>query len=387
VHVGMLTKEWPPDIYGGAGVHVENLVAALRAYVEVSVQCFGDERRDASGHRVPDYLSQANPALQTLGVDLAMAAKDWNPDVVHSHTWYTNFAGQLTGLLHDAPHIVTAHSLEPLRPWKAEQLGGGYRVSSWIEHATYHSADRIIAVSDGMRRDIAVAYPDIDIDKVDVVHNGVDTQVYRPDMNTDALTRYGIATDLPYVLFVGRITRQKGILHLIRAAERFIEGVPLVLCAASPDTQEIGEEMAAAVDELRRLRGDDCVIWIREPVSQADLIQLFSHAAVFACPSIYEPLGIVNLEAMACECAVVASDVGGIPEVVVDGVTGLLVPFDEAEPRAFEHAFADAVNIVLVDPTKARAMGAAGRARAVSEFGWDTIAQRTIAVYDAARAT
>ena len=384
MHVGMLTKEWPPDIYGGAGVHVVNLVAALRSYVDVTVQCFGDSRPDAIAHQVPDYLSQANPALQTLGVDLAMAAAQWNPDVVHSHTWYANFAGQLNALLHDAPHIVTAHSLEPLRPWKAEQLGGGYRISSWIEQTTYLSADRIIAVSAGMREDILSAYPDIDAAKVDVVHNGVDTQVYRPDMSTDALATFGIREDLPYVLFVGRITRQKGIIHLIRAAARFAEDVQLVLCAASPDTPEIGLETAAAVDELRRIRGHDAVIWIQEPVSQPDLIQLFTHARTFACPSIYEPLGIVNLEAMACECAVVASDVGGIPEVVLDGVTGLLVPFDESEPRAFEHALADAINIVVSDPVKARAMGAAGRARAVKDFGWDAIAQRTIAVYDAA---
>jgi len=380
----MLTKEWPPDIYGGAGVHVVNLVAALRSYVDVTVQCFGDSRPDAIAHQVPDYLSQANPALQTLGVDLAMAATQWNPDVVHSHTWYANFAGQLNALLHDAPHIVTAHSLEPLRPWKAEQLGGGYRISSWMEQTTYLSADRIIAVSAGMRTDILSAYPDIDEAKVDVVHNGVDTQVYRPDVSTEALATFGIREDLPYVLFVGRITRQKGIIHLIRAAARFAEGVQLVLCAASPDTPEIGIETAAALDELRRIRGHDAVIWVQEPVSQIDLIQLFTHARTFACPSIYEPLGIVNLEAMACECAVVASDVGGIPEVVLDGVTGLLVPFDESEPRAFEHALADAINIVVSDPVKARAMGAAGRARAVKDFGWDAIAQRTIAVYNAA---
>jgi alpha-maltose-1-phosphate synthase len=303
---------------------------------------------------------------------------------VHSHTWYANFAGQLNALIHDVPHIITAHSLEPFRPWKAEQLGEGYRISSWVEATTYRDADRIIAVSAGMRRDILNAYPKVQPDRVDVVHNGVDTDQYRPDPNAEALDTYRIDPDLPYVLFVGRITRQKGIIHLIRAASRFTEEAQLVLCAAAPDTPELGAETAAAIAELREIRGDERVIWIEEPVPQGALIQLFTHARAFVCPSIYEPLGIVNLEAMACECAVVASNVGGIPEVVADGVTGILVPYDEHEPRAFEHALGDAVNQLLADPARARAMGAAGRARAVTDFGWDAIAQRTIAVYDSA---
>lgn len=384
MHVGMLTREWPPEVYGGAGVHIANLVSALQSYVDVTVQCFGEPRPDAIAHQTPAFLASANPSLQTLGVDLAMANEPWNPSIVHSHTWYANFAGQLNALIHDVPHVVTAHSLEPLRPWKAEQLGSGYRISSWIEETTYRQAERIIAVSAGMKHDILRVYPDVMEDRIAVVHNGVDTQRYRPDPNTDALIRHGIEPEQPYALFVGRITRQKGIIHLIRAAARFTEGVQLVLCAAAPDTPEIGIETANAIAELRALRGDGSVVWIAEPVTQSDLIQLLTHARTFVCPSIYEPLGIVNLEAMACECAVVASDVGGIPEVVLDGVTGILVPYDEHEPRAFEHALGDAVNNLMADPARARAMGAAGRARAVTDFGWDAIAQQTIAVYNSA---
>ena len=305
-------------------------------------------------------------------------------DVVHSHTWYANLAGHISGLLHGIPHVLTAHSLEPLRPWKEEQLGGGYRVSSWVERTAYEGAAGIIAVSHGMRADVLAAYPAVDPDRVHVVHNGIDTAVYRPDPDTTALEELGIDRTRPYVLFVGRITRQKGIVHLINAARRFDDGVVLVLCASSPDTAEIGLETSAAVDQLRAERGDDSVVWIQEQVSRPRIVQLFTHALAFVCPSIYEPLGIVNLEAMACETAVVASAVGGIPEVVVDGTTGLLVPYDSAEPRAFEVAFADAVNAVAADPRRARSMGAAGRARAVSEFGWDAIADETIAVYSAA---
>jgi len=380
----MLTREWPPDVYGGAGVHIVNLVQALRSYVDVTVQCFGEPRPDAIAHQTPLFLASANPTLQTLGVDLEMANDPWHPTIVHSHTWYANFAGQLNALIHDVPHIVTAHSLEPLRPWKAEQLGSGYRLSSWIEETTYRQADRIIAVSAGMKDDILRVYPDVIEDRIAVVHNGVDTQQYRPDPNTNALMRHGIDPEQPYALFVGRITRQKGIIHLIRAAARLTEGTQLVLCAAAPDTPEIGIETAQAIAELRTLRGDDSVVWIQEPVVQSDLVQLLTHARTFVCPSIYEPLGIVNLEAMACETAVVASHVGGIPEVVLDGITGILVPYDEHEPRAFEHALGDAINRLMADPALARSMGAAGRARAVTDFGWDAIAQQTIAVYNSA---
>lgn len=378
----MLTKEWPPDIYGGAGVHIEHLVQQLRRHVEVDVHCFGQPRADAVAHGVPAALAGANPALQTLGVDLEMVAATDDVDLLHSHTWYANFAGHLGALLHGVPHVLTAHSLEPLRPWKAEQLGGGYRVSSWVERTAYESAARIIAVSHGMRADVLAAYPAVDPDRVVVVHNGIDTLAYRPDPDDAALAEFGIRR--PYVLFVGRITRQKGIVHLIHAARRFEDGVQLVLCASSPDTPELGAETAAAIDSLREERGADSVVWIQEQLDRPRLVQLFSHALTFACPSVYEPLGIVNLEAMACETAVVASAVGGIPEVVVDGETGLLVPYDLAEPRAFEHAFADAVNSLAADPARARAMGARGRARAVSDFSWAAIAEQTLAVYDAA---
>lgn len=378
----MLTKEWPPEVYGGAGVHIEHLVAELRRVIEVDVHCFGAPRVDAQAHPVPAFLTGANPALQTLGVDLEFVQATSNVELVHSHTWYANLGGHISALLHGIPHVLTAHSLEPLRPWKEEQLGGGYRISSWVEKTSYEAATRIIAVSEGMRRDVLQAYPDVDPDRVDVVHNGIDTAVYRPDPDPRPLEGLGITR--PYVLFVGRITRQKGIVHLIHAARRFDDGVQLVLCASSPDTPEIGAETAEAVARLREERGDDAVVWIQEQVDRPRLISLFSHALAFACPSIYEPLGIVNLEAMACETAVVASAVGGIPEVVVDGETGLLVPYDAAEPRAFEHALGDAVNSLAADPDRARRMGAAGRARAVTHFSWDAIAEQTIAVYRAA---
>jgi starch synthase len=380
----MLTREWPPDIYGGAGVHVEHLVAELQKKIEVDVHCFGQARVDATAHAVPAALADANAAIQTLAVDLEMVDATAGVDLLHSHTWYANLGGHIGALLHGVPHVVSAHSLEPLRPWKEEQLGGGYRVSSWVERTAYASADAIIAVSHGMRADVLNAYPMVDPSRVHVVHNGIDTMVYRPDPGTDVLEEYGLDQTRPYVLFVGRITRQKGLVHLVKAARRFQDDVVLVLCASSPDTKEIGEETSAAVDLLRQERGESSVIWIQEQVPRPKLVQLFTHALAFVCPSIYEPLGIVNLEAMACETAVVASAVGGIPEVVVDGQTGLLVPYDAAEPQAFEVAFADAVNNLAVDPARARSMGASGRARAVSDFGWDAIADRTIAVYDAA---
>ncbi len=288
--------------------------------------------------------------------------------------------------MHGVPHVITAHSLEPMRPWKEEQLGGGYRVSSWVERTAYNDAQAIIAVSNGMRADVLASYPSVDPAKVHVVHNGVPTDVYRHDPDTAALEHYGIDQSRPYVLFVGRITRQKGIMHLLNAARSFDNNVVLVLCASSPDTPEIGVEVANAVAALRELRGDDSVIWIQEQAARPQLIQLFSHALAFVCPSVYEPLGIVNLEAMACETAVVASAVGGIPEVVVDGVTGTLVPFTPDSLSSFEHAFADAVNAMAADPSRAKAMGKAGRDRAVADFGWAAIAEQTMEVYRAAGA-
>jgi starch synthase len=382
----MLTREWPPEIYGGAGVHVDQLVAQLRRLAEVDVHCFGAPRPDAMAHPVPGFLEGANPALQVLGVDLDMVQATAGVDILHSHTWYANFAGQVGGLMHGVPHVITAHSLEPMRPWKEEQLGGGYRVSSWVERTAYNDAQAIIAVSNGMRADVLASYPQVDPAKVHVVHNGVPTDVYRHDPDTAALEQYGIDQSRPYVLFVGRITRQKGILHLLNAARRFDDDVVLVLCASSPDTPEIGVEVANAVASLRELRGDDSVIWIQEQAARPQLIQLFSHALAFVCPSVYEPLGIVNLEAMACETAVVASAVGGIPEVVVDGVTGTLVPFTPESLTGFENSFAEAVNAMAADPSRAHAMGKAGRERAVTDFGWAAIAEQTMEVYRAAGA-
>ncbi len=379
--VGLLTREWPPDIYGGAGVHVRELAAHLRPLVDVDVHCFGAPRPDAEAHAVPADLTGANPALQTLGVDLEMVRDTAGVDLLHSHTWYANLAGHVGGLLHGVPHVITAHSLEPLRPWKIEQLGGGYRVSSWVEATAYSHAQAIIAVSEGMRRDILAAYPQVDPSRVHVVHNGIDTDAYRPDASVEALERHGVPLDRPYVLFVGRITRQKGLAHLLAAARDFAEGTVLVLCASSPDTPEMGEEIAQAVEVLRAERGADSVIWIEEQASLDDVRQLLTHARVFACPSVYEPLGIVNLEAMACEAPVVASAVGGIPEVVVDGVTGLLVAYDPADPAALETGLADAINALVADPARAKAMGLAGRARAIADFSWDAIAQRTVGVY------
>ena len=379
MRVAMLTREWPPDIYGGAGVHVEQLVAQLRRLTPVTVHCFGQPRSDAIAHPVPSSLLAANPALQVLGVDLEMAAGLDDAQLVHSHTWYANLAGHLGALLHGIPHVVTAHSLEPLRPWKREQLGGGYELSSWVERTAYDAADAIIAVSHGMRADVLAAYPSVDPAKVAVVHNGIDTEVFAPTDADDRLTRFGLSR--PYVLVVGRITRQKGLVHLLRAARAFPDDVQLVMCASSPDTPEIEVEIAEAVRELRAARGHDAVNWIEEQVDRTTLIQLYSHALAFMCPSIYEPLGIVNLEAMACETAVVASAVGGIPEVVDDGRTGILVPYDPANPAALEEGLARAVTDLAADPDLAAALGLAGRQRAIAEFSWDAIAEQTMAVY------
>lgn len=380
----LITKEWPPSNYGGAGVHVEYLVRELRTLIDVDVHCFGEPRPDAIAHEVPANLAGSNPAVETLGVDLDIVASLAEVDVTHSHTWYANLAGHLGGLLQGVPHVITAHSLEPRRPWKEEQLGGGYRISSWVERTSYENASAIIAVSNGMRADVLDCYPNVDPQKVHVVHNGIDTDQYRPMSSTDALTRLGVPTDEPYVLFVGRITRQKGINHLLRAARDFAPGIPLVLAASSPDTPEMGQEVAEAVAELNASRGS--VYWLDTQLQRSDVIELLSHAMLFACPSVYEPLGIVNLEAMACETPVVASAVGGIPEVVVDGETGLLVPFDPGDTDEFEQRFAAAVNELAADSPRLAAMGIAGRERAVSEFGWHAIAERTVEVYRAAGA-
>jgi alpha-maltose-1-phosphate synthase len=379
----VLTREYPPDVYGGAGVHVDFLVRELRRLVEVDVHCFGAPRDDAVAHAAPAGMTGRNAALQTLAVDLEIADAVAECDVLHSHTWYANVAGVLGGLLHGVPHVLTAHSLEPQRPWKVEQLGGGYRVSSWAERTAYRNCDAVIAVSRGMKADILAVYPFVDPDKVHVVHNGIDTRLYAPDRDTDVLERHGVDLDRPYVVFVGRITRQKGVGHLLAAARDFVPEAQLVLCAGAPDTPEIGAATAAAVESLRETRTG--VVWISEMLPRPDVVQLLTHATLFVCPSVYEPLGIVNLEAMACETAVVASAVGGIPEVVADGVTGLLVPYAPAYPEGFEAALAEAVNSLVTDPDRAAEMGRAGRSRADREFSWDAIARRTIEVYGSLR--
>jgi starch synthase len=384
MRIALLTREFPPDVYGGAGVHVDFLVQELRRTQDVDVHCFGGPREGAVAHEVPAALAGANFALQTFGVDLEMAASIAGCDVVHSHTWYASLGGHLGALLHDVPHVVTAHSLEPHRPWKAEQLGGGYRLSSWAERTAFEAADAVIAVSKGMRLDVLDAYPALDPDRVHVVLNGIDTQTFAPTTSVAVLERLGVDPQRPYVLFVGRITRQKGLRHLLAAARDFDEGIQLVLCAGSPDTPEIARETAELVAALRAQRGEREVVWESTMLPREELIELLSHATVFACPSIYEPLGIVNLEAMACETAVVASDVGGIPEVVVDGETGTLVHYAEAEPDAFEADFAAAVNALAGDPELARSYALAGRRRAMEVFGWDAVAADTVGVYEAA---
>ncbi|MFJ9800584.1 glycogen synthase [Streptomyces wuyuanensis] len=382
MRVGLLTREYPPDVYGGAGVHVEFLARELRALTELDVHCWG-EGAPADGvvrHAAPAGLDGANDALRTFSVDLSMAAALGDRELVHSHTWYANLAGHLAKLLHGVPHIVTSHSLEPLRPWKAEQLGGGYALSGWAERTAIEAADAVIAVSRGMRADILGCYPTLDPARVHVVHNGIDTRLYRPDHGKDVLRGLGIDPGRPYVLFVGRITRQKGVPHLLRAAHALDPGAQLVLCAGAPDTPEIGAEFRALVGELGDSRAG--VHWIPEMLPRPAVVQLLTHAAVFVCPSVYEPLGIVNLEAMACGTAVVASAVGGIPEVVDDGRTGLLVPYDAAQPEEFQTGLTEALNRVLDDPATARRMGEAGRERAVREFGWDQVARRTHELYE-----
>ncbi|MDT0276759.1 glycogen synthase [Blastococcus goldschmidtiae] len=388
MRIGIVTREWPPDVYGGAGVHVEHLVAALRALpagsggvVAVDVHCFGADRDDATGYAVPDGLRAANGALQALGVDVQIAAALGDADLVHSHTWYANGAGMLASLVHGAPHVVTAHSLEPRRPWKAEQLGGGYRLSSWVERTAYLAADAVIAVSRGMRTDVLDAYPDLDPARVHVVGNGVDAEAYRPVDAPDTVRALGVDPDRPYALFVGRITRQKGLPHLLAAAEQLPADVGLVLCAGAADTRAERQQVADAVAALQARR--EGVVWIEAMVPREQLVPLISRATVFVVPSVYEPLGIVNLEAAACGTAVVASAVGGIPEVVDDGRTGLLVPYDPDDADAFASGLAARMTELLGDPERAARMGAAGRERVLAEFGWPAIARQTADVYSA----
>ena len=389
MRVDLISREYPPEVYGGAGVHVAELVKALRPNVDVVVRAFGKPRDepDVYSYGTPAELAGANPALATLGVDLAIAQDVAGADLVHSHTWYANAAGHLASMLHGIPHVVTAHSLEPLRPWKAEQLGGGYRVSSWIESTAFAGAATVIAVSHGMRRDILRSYPFLDESKVTVVHNGIDLTKWKPINDLDTVRALGIDPDRPSVVFVGRITRQKGLPYLLRAAALLPPEVQLVLCAGAPDTPEILAEVEAGVAALREKRSG--VVWIDRILSQPELSAVLTQATTFVCPSVYEPLGIVNLEAMACGAPVVGTATGGIPEVVDDGVTGRLVPIEQLQdgtgtpidPDKFVADLAAILTEVVGDPEKAKAMGEAGRRRAETEFGWERIALRTREIY------
>ncbi|MDE3227062.1 MAG: glycogen synthase [Acidobacteriota bacterium] len=376
--VGIVTKEWPPAIYGGAGVHVLQLTQALRTInnVEVDVHCFGGKRDDAFGYSLPAGFADANPAVQALAIDLEMATHLGNVDVVHSHTWYANMAGHVAALQHGIPHIVSAHSLEPLRPWKAEQLGGGYRISSWAEKTAYEAAAAIIAVSDGMRADVLKAYPAVDPAKVVTIRNGVDTNKFAPNHDSSVPESFGISG--PYAIFVGRITRQKGLAHLLRAWKDVSAEYGLVLAAGSPDEEGIGNEVAALIADLQRERSN--VWWIKDMLPHDQLTAMLTAADLFICPSIYEPLGIVNLEAMGCETAVLGSRVGGIPEVVADKETGELVDYN-GEAAPFEKALTESITRLMSQPELLKKYGAAGRARAQKLFGWDAVAALTVDLY------
>ncbi|WP_431796647.1 glycogen synthase [Microbacterium enclense] len=390
MRVDVVTKEYPPEIYGGAGVHATELVRALRAEgTKVQVRAFGAPRdeADTTSYAVPAELVSANGAIQTLGTDLEIVSDVAGADVVHSHTWYANFAGHLASLLHGIPHVVTAHSLEPLRPWKAEQLGGGYAVSSYIEKTAYEGAAAVVAVSEGMRQDILRSYPSLDPGKVRVIYNGIDTEAWHPVSDDAFLASAGIDPARPSVVFVGRITRQKGLPYLLRAAEQLPPDVQLVLCAGAPDTPQILAEVEELVRGLQATR--EGVVWIDRLLPRHELCAILTAATTFVCPSVYEPLGIVNLEAMACGAAVVGTATGGIPEVVVDGVTGRLVPIEQVQdgtgtpvdPERFVDDLARVLTEVVMDAERAGAYGEAGRRRAIEDFSWAAIAQTTAALY------
>ena len=376
--VGIVTKEWPPAIYGGAGVHVLQLTQALRTNkdVQVDVHCFGGKRDDAFGYETPSEFTSSNPAVQAIATDLEIATNLSSVDLVHSHTWYANMAGHFASLQYSIPHIVSAHSLEPLRPWKAEQLGGGYAISSWAEKTAYEGASAIIAVSDGMSADVLAAYPSIDPSKVVTIRNGVDTAKFAPNNDASIPAKYGVSG--PYAIFVGRITRQKGLAHLLRAWNDVPAEYGLVLAAGSPDEEGIGKEVAKLIAELQKTRSN--IWWIKDMLPHTELTAMLTQAQLFLCPSVYEPLGIVNLEAMGCETAVLASRVGGIPEVVADKETGELVNYNGDGP-AFEAAFSESITRLMSQPELLKKYGTAGRIRAMSEFGWDAVATATIALY------
>jgi starch synthase len=382
MRVAMMTREYPPEVYGGAGVHVTELVAHLRRLCAVDVHCMGAPRPTAFAHQPDARLKGANAALSTLSSDLVMSNTASAATVVHSHTWYANMAGHLAALLYDIPHVMTAHSLEPMRPWKAEQLGGGYRVSSWVENTAVLAADAVIAVSSGMREDMLRIYPALDPSLVHVIRNGIDTDVWYPAERVhegSVLAELGVDPHRPIVAFVGRISRQKGVAHLVAAAHQFSPDVQLVLCAGAPDTPEIANEVRSAVARLAHNRTG--VFWIREILPVRKLREILSAASIFVCPSVYEPLGIVNLEAMACATPVVASDVGGIPEVVSDGVTGSLVHYDAQDATSYETRLAEAVNELVADPERAERYGNAGRQRCIGEFSWARVAEQTLDIY------
>jgi len=393
MRVDFVTKEYPPHIYGGAGVHITELVKVLRNLIDARVHAFGEPISEPGtlGYPTPAEHAGANAAIQTLSVDLSIASALEGADLVHSHTWYANFAGQLGSLLHGIPHVITAHSLEPLRPWKKEQLGGGYAVSSFIEKSAYEQAKTVIAVSAGMRNDILKAYPDLNPQKVEVVYNGIDSAKWQPNHDPQTVRSLGVDPDKRSVIFVGRITRQKGLPYFLKAARALPEDVQLVLCAGAPDTPEIKAEVEQLVADLGKIRKG--VVWIPEHLPQPKLAALLTQADLFVCPSIYEPLGIVNLEAMACGAPVLATATGGIPEVVVQGETGWLVPIEQIQdgsgtpvnPEKFIADWSEALNTALASG-KLKAFGQAGRIRAVEKFSWESIATRTLEVYKQALA-
>ncbi len=383
--VALLTREYPPDVYGGAGIHVEYLARELRRRAQVSVHCWGSPRDEpgVTAHQPWAALSQPKPestALEAMSINLTMAAAVKGADIVHSHTWYANFGGHLSKLTWSIPHVVTTHSLEPLRPWKAEQLGGGYAISRFCEQTAIEGADAVIAVSRGMRQDVLSCYPNVSADRVHVIHNGIDAEVYRPLHSNEALARLGIDPDVPFALFAGRVTRQKGLHLLLASAHKINPRYQLVIVASSPDTPEIGAEVAQLAERVRVVRGN--LVWIGRFIPLEDLIHLYASATVFVCPSVYEPFGLVNLEAMACETAVVASRVGGIPEIVVEGETGYLVDYAPEDVEGFIAALAARVDELLSDPPLAARMGKAGRERVLGHFGWPAIAARTVELYD-----
>lgn len=376
--IGIVTKEWPPDIYGGAGVHVVELTQALRNIndISVDVHCFGGPREDAFGYTVPSQFSQTNPAIQALVTDLEIASHLSGVDVVHSHTWYANMAGHIASLQYKTPHIVSAHSLEPLRPWKAEALGGGYAISSWAEKTAYEAAAAIIAVSDSMRADVLAAYPSINSEKVVTIRNGVDTSKFSPNYDSSVATSHGVTGR--YAIFVGRITRQKGLAHLLRAWKEVPDEYGLVLAAGSPDEEGIGAEVAQLIAELQSTRAN--IWWIKNMLPHDQLTAMLTGADLFICPSVYEPLGIVNLEAMGCETAVLGSRVGGIPEVVAENETGELVDYT-GESASFEVALSEAISRLMSQPDLLKKYGTAGRARVIKTFGWDAVAHATVDLY------